>query len=165
MTLSELNALDGPGARAEFLRCCGSARWADQMAAGRPYADSAKLYDACERAFQQLGEGDWKEAFGAHRRIGDPKGKAGAGTVAWATAEQSGVRSAGPEILARLKEANEAYEARFGYIFIVCATGKNAAEMLEMLHSRLGNNRTEEAKIAASEQSKITRLRLEKLLG
>ena len=164
--LHTLNALPAEEARAAFLRCCGSSWWADVMAGRRPYRDEAELFAVAEGLWPSLSRADWLEAFAHHPRIGDVEGlrkKFGA-TRAWAEGEQAGAAEASEEVLEALAEGNRAYEARFGYIFIVCATGKTAAEMLALLRARLPNDPETELRIAAEEQRKITRLRLEKLL-
>ncbi len=152
-----LEALTEDEARAAFARCCGASRWAQAMTAGRPYRSNAELLAAADRQLAVLTRADWLEAFGAHPRIGDRQ--------ALRTAqEQAGARSASAAVLAALARRNDDYEARFGYIFIVCATGKSAEEMLALLEARLGNEPGRELAVAAAEQSKITRLRLQKLL-
>jgi OHCU decarboxylase len=163
MRLADLNALDDEAAVGAFLRCCGSSRWARQMSAGRPFADAAAMAAAADRIGSTLEPADWLEAFAAHPRIG--AGRAGRGEQAgWAEQEQASVALAGDETLRRLADANHAYETRFGYIFIVCAPGKTADEMLALLESRLRHDAGDELRIAAEEQRKITRLRLTKLL-
>jgi 2-oxo-4-hydroxy-4-carboxy-5-ureidoimidazoline decarboxylase len=165
MNLDALNAMPPDAARGAFLRCCGSRRWADQMLARRPFASDAELFAAADEVWTSLGPDDWLEAFAGHPRIGDLDGlrKKFANTADWASHEQSGVAAANEEILRRLAEGNRRYEERFGYIFIVCATGKTAAEMLDILNARLSNSPEQELAIAAAEQAKITRLRLQKL--
>jgi len=162
-----MNALPAAVARAELERCCGARRWIDAMVASRPFADAAALDAASERAFDRLARADWLEAFGHHPKIGDVAALRArfASTAAWAGAEQRGAATAPETTLRSLAEGNRAYEERFGYIFIVCATGRSAEEMLAMLDQRLANDPAAELAIAAAEQRKITRLRLEKLLG
>jgi 2-oxo-4-hydroxy-4-carboxy-5-ureidoimidazoline decarboxylase len=165
--LSRLNAAPEAEARAELLRCCGSSRWARGMAARRPYADEATLLSAAEEAWSRLGPDDWREAFAHHPRIGDLAGLRAkfASTRAWAEGEQAGAAAASDDVLRALAEGNRAYEERFGHIFIVCASGKGADEMLGLLLARLENPPEAEVRIAAAEQAKITRLRLLKLLA
>jgi OHCU decarboxylase len=158
MRLDALNALPGEAAAAAFLRCCGSTRWAQMMAAARPFAAFAAMEAAADAAWASLDRADWLEAFAAHPRIGD------ATRSAWASEEQSGSRAADDEVRARLAAGNRAYEARFGYIFIVCATGRSASQMLAGLEDRLANDAAIELRVAGEEQRKITRLRLAKLL-
>jgi 2-oxo-4-hydroxy-4-carboxy-5-ureidoimidazoline decarboxylase len=135
------------------------------MAARRPFAGAAGLFAAAREVWQGLAREDWLEAFAAHPRIGDLEALRGkfAATAAWSAGEQAGVAGAAEATLRALAEANRAYEARFGHIFIVCASGKSAEEMLALLERRLNNSAEEELRTAAGEQEKITRLRLEKL--
>lgn len=167
MTLEALNRLPEPEAYAALERCCGSARWVRAMLAARPFADPAALHAAAERAAEALGREDWLEAFAHHPRIGDVESLRArfAATAAWAGAEQAGAAAASDATLRALADGNAAYEARFGYIFVVCATGKGADEMLALLRARLGNEPAAELAIAAGEQRRISRLRLEKLLA
>ncbi len=164
MDLQAFNSLTEPEARAVLLRCCGSRRWVEAMLARRPFADMQGLYRAAEVTESALDRGDWLEAFAAHPRIGDLEAlkKKFAATAAWNEAEQAGVAGAEEVVLRELAEGNRLYECRFGYIFIVCATGKSAPEMLHLLRQRLPNDPEQELSIAAAEQAKITRLRLEK---
>ena len=166
-TLTRIDALPEPHALAAFLRCCGSRRWAEAMARGRPYDDEPKLLAAAERAFAPLQRADWFEAFSHHPRIGDRGSLAERfpQTAGWSQSEQGGVAGAGEDVLGGLLQANRDYEARFGYIFIVCATGKSAGEMLSLLQERLPNDPEAELEIAAAEQRKITAIRLKKLLS
>jgi 2-oxo-4-hydroxy-4-carboxy-5-ureidoimidazoline decarboxylase len=137
------------------------------MASLRPFGTANKLYDASGGVWQELLVGDWKEAFSHHPEIGDLQSlrQKFAATAQWANAEQAAVQGSPEEVLRALAEGNRSYEAKFGYIFIVCATGKSAPEMLALLQSRMQNDPTTELSIAAAEQNKITRLRLEKLLN
>jgi 2-oxo-4-hydroxy-4-carboxy-5-ureidoimidazoline decarboxylase len=165
--LKRLDALPGPDARAAFLRCCGSRSWAEAMLSGRPYGDEPTLLAAAERAFAALSREDWLEAFSHHPRIGDrerPPGFQGQ-AANWSSAEQGGVAGAAEDVLDALASANRDYQACFGYIFIVCATGKSAAEMLALLRERLPNQPDAELALAAAEQRKITAIRLKKLLS
>ena len=165
--LSRLNARPAPEARAELLRCCGSSRWAETMAGRRPFQDAASLLEAARQAWDVLGPADWREAFAHHPRIGDRESLRAhfANTREWAAGEQAGAATAPEDVLGALAEGNRAYEARFGHIFIVCATGKSAREMLGLLRDRLGNDAETELRIAAAEQAKIMRLRLLKLVN
>ena len=157
--LEQLNRLRETDAAAELLSCCGSTAWARRMAAARPFESAEEAADAADRIWRSLSGEDWLEAFAAHPRIGEK------GTGSFSAKEQAGVRGASPETLANLADANRDYEERFGHIFIVCASGRNAAEMLALLEARLGNDPGRELEIAAEEQRKITRLRLAKLFG
>lgn len=159
MELPVLNALDPKGARAELMRCCGSIRWAERMEASRPFANKAALLAEAEKVWWGLEHQDWLEAFSHHPRIGAKKVEA-----VWAKKEQEGVKSASKQVLQTLVERNHAYERRFGHIFLVCATGKSADEMLAILDARMPNDPDAELRIAAGEQAKITAIRLTKLL-
>ncbi|MDQ3264228.1 MAG: 2-oxo-4-hydroxy-4-carboxy-5-ureidoimidazoline decarboxylase [Myxococcota bacterium] len=164
--LSGLNAAPAEEAKARLLRCCGSHRWAEQLTAARPFPDRAALFAAASRIWNEVGREDWLEAFSHHPRIGDRKlESAGAGTKEWAKGEQAGMNRADENLRAAIAEGNAAYEARYGRVYLVCATGKSAGELLAILQSRLGNDPDTELRIAAAEQDKITRIRLEKLLS
>jgi OHCU decarboxylase len=158
MRLDELNALPPDEIVPELLRCCGSTRWARQMAARRPFANVEALGAEADKIWHGLDLEDWLEAYAAHPRIGERS------PVPWSSDEQSGVLSAPTVTRARLDAANREYEARFGFIFIVCATGKSAGELLAIVEERLKHSREEERRIAAEEQRKIIRVRLAKLL-
>jgi 2-oxo-4-hydroxy-4-carboxy-5-ureidoimidazoline decarboxylase len=165
--LDKVNNLSEAEAKAEFMRCCGSTRWAERMLAGRPYMGEDELFHFSDKIWFDLSREDYLEAFSHHPKIGDIDSltKKFASTKQWAAGEQSGVNTASREILEELAAGNKAYEDKFGYIFIVCATGKTAAEMLEILNKRLPNTPEVEIKVAMKEQNKITHIRLEKLLN
>ena len=169
MDLAALNALDPDAATRAFLGCCGSTRWASGMTVARPFASADAMADAADRIWASLDPNDWLEAFASHPRIGaggaGRAGAGGAGGASWASDEQAGVQSATSDLRHRLADGNRSYEARFGYIFIVCATGKSAGEMLAILELRLRNDPEVELTIAAEEQRRITRLRLAKLIA
>ena len=166
MTLESLNTLLPDAAREEFLKCCHSSNWAEQMVNGRPFADVEQLLRFAEETWEACSEVDGLEAFLGHPKIGDIKSLARkyAATEGWSEGEQSGVEGANMEVLKGLAEGNRKYEEKFGFIFIVCATGKSAAEMLALLEARLPNDRETEVRIAMGEQNKITLIRLKKLL-
>ena len=153
-------------ARAELLRCCGSTRWAEFLLRLRPFADKAAAVSAAGAAWAEASEKDRLEAFSQHPRIGgkDALRAKFAATKAWAQGEQAAVAAADEATLDALEKGNADYEARIGFIFIVCATGKSAVEMLALLNARRTNDRETELRIAAGEQAKITKIRLEKLL-
>jgi 2-oxo-4-hydroxy-4-carboxy-5-ureidoimidazoline decarboxylase len=159
-----LNEMTPDEARSAFLRCCGSRRWADAMTARRPYLSREDLFQTAEEIDAQLTRADWLEAFAAHPRIGDLEAlrKKFASTASWCSSEQAGVTGADEKVLRALAQGNREYERRFGYLFIVCASGKSAAEMLAILRARLENQEEEELRVAAREQARITRLRLDK---
>lgn len=167
MTVEELDRLPEPEARAALERCCGASRWLDAMLARRPFGEAERLLAAAEMAAELLGPDDWREAFSHHPRIGDREALRArfATTATWARGEQAGAATAPDAVLDALERGNRAYEERFGYIFVVCATGRSAEEMLAMLERRLTNAPDEEWRVAAREQRAITRLRLLKLLG
>jgi OHCU decarboxylase len=165
--LERLNALPSDGAERELLACCGSREWARRVSAARPFDTVGTLLEVGDRAWRGLLPADWLEAFAAHPQIGDRSAEeepAGSRARSWASGEQAGALGADKEVLARLAARNREYRERFGYIFIVCATGKSASEMLGILEARLGNEPQAELGIAAEEQRKITALRLRKLL-
>jgi 2-oxo-4-hydroxy-4-carboxy-5-ureidoimidazoline decarboxylase len=165
VNLEQINSWTKPEAQAAFLRCCGASRWAERMAACRPFACEQDLFDAAERIWQELDRNDWLQAFAAHPKIGDQDAVRLkiANSGGWSAAEQAGMTGAADTVLLALAQGNRAYETKFGYIFIVCATGKSAREMLALVQQRLKNDPEKELLIAAGEQSKITRLRLQKL--
>lgn len=167
MTLDELNQLSQEQAAEQLALCCGSRRWATQMAQGRPFASEQELFELAESIWWDLDEEDWLEAFSHHPKIGgvDKLREKFASTRSWADGEQKGVAQATEDVLERLARGNDLYEERFGYIFIVCATGKSAEEMLSLLEERIDNDAADELRIAAGEQNKITRIRLKKLLA
>ena len=162
-TFKTLDDATDADARALLMRCCGSARWVDAMLARRPFRDDATLLSAARDVWFSLDTSDWREAFSHHPKIGDRDALRTrfAATRSLSEREQSGVSGAGDDVLEALAEGNAAYERRFGFIFIVCATGKTAEEMLGLLRSRIDNDPTREIQIAAAEQAKITALRLE----
>jgi 2-oxo-4-hydroxy-4-carboxy-5-ureidoimidazoline decarboxylase len=161
-----LNQLDAEAASAALRRCCGAERWVQALLAARPFPSTAALHDQALKAWNGLAAPDYLEAFSHHPQIGedlDELRKRFAATHALSASEQAGVNDADEETLLALRAGNRAYRERFGHIFIVCATGKSAAEMLALLRQRLGNEPAAELAIAAAEQAKITRLRLDGL--
>lgn len=164
--LEHLNALPEPQARQLLARCCGAERWVAAMLASRPFATVSSLFARAEAIWQGLTAKDYLEAFSHHPEIGanlEELRRRFAGTAELSLAEQAGAIGASEATLGALGRQNQAYRERFGFSFIVCASGKTALEMLELLEARLGNSREQELSIAAAEQGKITRLRLEKL--
>jgi 2-oxo-4-hydroxy-4-carboxy-5-ureidoimidazoline decarboxylase len=166
VTVEALDGLPIEEARAVLERCCSASRWVERMCAARPFRRRATVFGAAAEAFRGFARADWLEAFAGHPRIGDLESLRArfAATAAWAGEEQRGAAAASEATLAALAEGNRAYEEKFGYIFIVCATGLSAERMLASLRSRLANAAQEELGNAAEEQMKITRLRLEKLV-
>jgi 2-oxo-4-hydroxy-4-carboxy-5-ureidoimidazoline decarboxylase len=164
VTLEELNALPAGTAEAELLSCCASRRWAAAVAGGRPYGGLPALRDAAATAMDGLEWADISEALAAHPRIGERA--AGQGREAsWSRGEQSGMDTAEAQVRAALAEGNRQYEERFGHVFLICATGLGAAEMLAALEERLANGPEAEREIVREELKKIMRLRLAKMLG
>ena len=166
MSVAALNALADGEARERFARCCVSRRWIDGMLTGRPYDDADAVRARARHVWQTLGEADWLEAFEGHPKIGDTASLRAkyAATGDLAAREQAGAATASDAVIERLARGNAAYEERFGFIFIVCATGRSAEELCMMLEARLDNERSAELAIAAGEQLKILLLRLEHLL-
>ena len=167
VTLDELNSLPASEAANLFLSCCGSSAWAREMVKGRPYSSVGKLLDMADRAWSSATPDQIREAFAHHPRIGETTSAAPqtATAKAWSKLEQSKVNIASSNVHDQMGLVNSAYEARFGYTYIVSAMGKSADDMLELARKRLRNDPERELKIAAGEQGKITRLRLKRLLG
>ena len=167
MTLEELNRLPEQEAMADLARCCGSSVWVGQMVKRRPFESEAQLIESGKDVWFACTRNDWLEAFSHHPKIGDIESleRKFSETKEWAGEEQGGVASARQETLERFAKLNKVYEGRFGYIFVVSASGKSAEEMLEIIELRLKNNPYDEIKIAASEQNRITKLRLKKLFS
>ncbi|WP_422473349.1 2-oxo-4-hydroxy-4-carboxy-5-ureidoimidazoline decarboxylase [Endozoicomonas sp. ALB032] len=166
MTLNELNTLSEEQASETFRQCCASGQWVESMVAARPFANIESLLIAANAVWSHCQKPDYLEAFDAHPKIGDINSlkEKYRNTQTMAGHEQSGVDEANEKTLQALAEGNEQYERQFGYIFIVCATGKSASEMLTLLQERLSNEPEEELSIAAAEQHKITSIRLCKML-
>lgn len=167
MTLNELNQLNYDDAIAALTKCCGSMHWVTEMIRNGPYESEDSLFKAAEKTWFYCFEQDWLEAFKHHPKIGDVDSlaKKFENTQQWAGDEQQGVQTASREVLEKLVELNNAYEGKFGFIFIVNATGKSAEEMLALLEERMQNDYDHELQIAMGEQNQITLLRLRKLLS
>jgi len=165
VNLERLNSWTKTEAKSALLRCCGASRWAEELADCRPFLSEQELFDAAERLWQGLDRDGWLEAFAAHPKIGDLNALRAkfSNTAAWSVGEQAGLADAVDAVFGALARLNRLYEEKFGYIFIICATGKTAAEMLALLEERLKNDPDRELSIAAGEQTKITQLRLRKL--
>lgn len=162
--LAEWNSLGLDDAAEVILPCNGSPVWATLLAYRRPFDSPASLFAASDAVWRSLPEEDWREAFDSHPRLGESKARsASAQSLSWSAGEQS---SAHPDKAAQaaLADGNRAYEARFGRIFILCATGRSAAEMLAILNERLSNDAATELLEAAEQQRLITQLRLRKWL-
>ena len=164
--LAWLTSLTAEEAANELLQCCGSKRWVAQMASSRPSPTLEKLLATANDVWWSLERSDWLEAFRSHPKIGEKKAadKVSAQSQQWSGQEQSGVANASQETASTLAALNHDYEQKFGFIFIICATGKTPDEMLSARRERLQHDPESELPIAATEQSKITELRLKKLL-
>jgi allantoicase len=165
-SLERFNRLPRQRALQALLDCCGSKRWAQQMDARRPFAGETKLFDAADETWSALAREDWLQAFQHHPPIGETRARAKQSTTAsrWSAKEQSSAKKAKPELLQALAVQNRAYAEKFGYVFLICATGKSSEEILNAVRQRLPNDPDTELRVAAEEQRKIARLRLEKLL-
>lgn len=163
--VAALDRLDRPALERGLEACCGSRRWVLAVAARQPFGDHATLLATAEQAAKALGREDWLEAFSHHPKIGDVKALrvkfAQPQSLVWSRGEQAGVASADDGVLERLAAGNAEYEERFGYLFIVRAAGRSAAEMLSLLEARLDNDPEVELEIAAVQQFEITRGRLD----
>jgi len=166
LTVEELNALSVDRASDAFRACCGATRWVAAMTNRRPFFSRDAVLQAADDEWNALGESDWLEAFSHHPRIGESRSSAGGSAAArgWSASEQAAVSAAAEDTRIGLARLNHEYERRFGFIYIVCATGRSAEELLALARQRMGNDRDAELRVAAEEQRKITRLRLEKLL-
>ena len=164
--LACLNKLNVNEAESVFRDCCGSRAWARRMAESRPFLMIESLYQRADTIWYSLSASDYLEAFGAHPVIGAKYTSSNKRSqfAEWSSGEQSGMDAAGDAVRDDLAEANRLYLAKFGFIFIVCATGRSADEMLAICRARLGNSLETEMKIAAEEQRKITEIRLNNLL-
>lgn len=165
LVLRWLNTLSAPAFREVVRACCGSSAWCAGLEARRPFGSAAEVQAAAEEVWWGLGEAEWQEAFASHPRIGASKSaKQGAEANRWSAEEQRGVQGASEAVKARQAELNAAYEARFGYIYIVCATGRSAEEMASLAAARLEHDPQDEVRVAAAEQAKITALRLQRIV-
>ena len=177
--LERLNGLPEGAARSALLACCSSARWAAEVASGRPFASADEIIARSDAAVAGLTQADLEQALAGHPRIGDRSradaavgcgaaaGQAGhepGAAAGWSRQEQAGVQAADQSIVRALADGNEAYERRFGHIYLVCATGRSGAELLALLRERLGNDPAAEWDVVRRELGKINRIRLRKLL-
>jgi OHCU decarboxylase len=163
--IDRLNLLPATEAEGELLKCCGSKEWARGVTANRPFESLDDLIAKADRIWWALEPADWLEAFQSHPKIGEKKAaaKTAARSQQWSEDEQSGISNSAQQTIEALAELNRIYEEKFGYIFIVCASGKSSEEMLAILRRRLENDPDKELRIAAGEQAEITQLRLRKL--
>jgi allantoicase len=155
--ITYLNSLTDPAARRFFNTACVTGPWVGAMARGRPYSGLEVVLDAADTAFDLLGAADWMEAFSGHPRIGEKGDQT-------ANREQAGLEDAAAATLAAIAEVNRRYEERFGFTYIVYASGKSAEEMLAIAESRLGSTREQEIETASVEQRAITAARLRRML-
>ena len=160
--LAVFNSLPPDEAESALVACCSSRQWARTVLDGRPYASVDEVYEAADTTLDELAERDVDEALAGHPRIGE---RPGAGHSAWSNQEQAGVARAAHDVHAALADANRAYEQRFGHVYLVCATGKSAEELLAILHDRLTNEVATERRVVRTELGKINRIRLERLLA
>ena len=161
MTLNDFNQLDRETVKNELFSCCGSERWASLLMDHFPFVSEADLVRKVDTIwYNECNKADWLESFTHHPRIGEAQG----GNEKYAGKEQSGVSAAGQGLMESLVKVNTDYESKFGFIFIVCATGKTAGEILRLIRDRVKNDPDEEPGIAMNEQQKITLIRLQKLL-
>jgi 2-oxo-4-hydroxy-4-carboxy-5-ureidoimidazoline decarboxylase len=172
--LARFNGLPAEAARQALMACCSSRSWAEAVASGRPYESAARALRSSDEAVAGLTPGDLGEALSGHPRIGEGReggtsreGGTGieGGMNRWPRAEQAGLDGAADTIRRALAEGNAAYEQRFGHIYLVCASGRSAGELLDLLRARLGNDAETERGVLRSELKKINRIRLDKLLG
>jgi 2-oxo-4-hydroxy-4-carboxy-5-ureidoimidazoline decarboxylase len=163
--LADWNRAVADDALRAMIACCGAKRWASAMVEQRPFAGIVELSEAADRTWGEMQEADWLEAFACHPRIGERKvTHVSAQSAAWSRQEQSSAASATERILSELAEGNALYEERFGFTYIVCATGKSAEEMLGLLQRRLASDRDAELREAAEQQRQILQIRLGKWL-
>lgn len=166
LVLHEWNEANELSAHSIMLACCGAQRWARSMVRQRPISDEAALHELADRTWHTMNEADWMEAFACHPRIGHrTDAHASSQSAAWSLQEQSAAQSAPDSVLTRLAEGNSLYEARFGFTYIVCASGRSAEEMLSILERRLAADRASELREAAEQQRHILHIRLGKWLS
>ena len=167
MTLDELNTLSSERAIEVFRSCCGASRWVEAMDGRRPFGSTDAVMSMADDIWLAMGPDDWREAFAHHPRIGEKKTEKpqDSRAASWSASEQSSVVDANASMQQELAAINREYEKKFGYIYIVCASGRTADELLAIARRRLHNAPDDELRIAAEEQRQITRLRLRKLLS
>lgn len=162
--VEKINSIAIEVARQALIKCCGSTQWVNAMIEARPFSSKEQLFNQSDALWFALPESEWLAAFGHHPRIGESQLREKfANTADWSAGEQAGVASASEEVIQGLAEGNDAYYNKFGFVFLICATGKSAEEMLTALRERLPNDRQAELQNAAQEHSAITKIRLEKL--
>jgi OHCU decarboxylase len=159
--LDSFNCVARDAAAAQLLTICHSTRWAEAVAAGRPYADLAALQEVADGVWRGLDSDDWREALAGHPRIGESGGT----SPAYSKQEQTGLAGVGDAVKAAVARNNLVYERRFGHVFLISAAGRGPEEILADLESRLGNDPVTELRVAADQHARITRLRLAKMFG
>ena len=159
--LQRLNALPRDAALEQFMSVCSSRRWAGSMTDSRPFTDREQLHGTAESAWLSLGPEDWLEALEGHPRIGESGGAA----EEHSRQEQAGMQDASDSSRAAIASGNREYEERFGHVFLISAAGRSPQEILSQLTKRLDNSPEEELRVAAQEHLRITRLRLDRMLG
>jgi OHCU decarboxylase len=159
--LDDLNALDRAAAVDQLLMVCHSGRWAGAVADGRPFADVGSAQALADATWQALGPDDWREALDGHPRIGEQGGS----SQEFSRQEQAGMANVDEQVKTDIARGNQVYEQRFGHVFLISAAGRTPTEILENLHSRLNNDPATELGVAAEQHRRITRLRLQQLLG
>ena len=164
ISAGEFNQMPDQAAAQFLLGCCSSTRWAELVAAGRPYPDVAAVLAASDAAVGALDESGLRQALAGHPRLGDRKAGPG-GEHGWSGREQAGVGSADHASRAALEAGNAEYERRFGHIYLACATGRSAGDLARFLRERLGNEPEQEWLVVARELAKINRIRLGQLLA
>jgi len=166
MNVQQLNELSEKDAYQTFENCCVAPRWVKRMVAARPFSSNENVYETAQNIWNELTEDDYLAAFEGHPQIGDVSTLRAkySSTAEKAGHEQSGMSAANEAVLNEMMTINKTYLTTFGFIFIVCATGKTAEQMLTLIKNRINNDREKELNIAAKEQAKITKIRLEKLL-
>lgn len=162
-SIQSFNDLDVPRAREALTACCASSAWVRQVVDGRPYSGQDDLAGTGRKAAEALPWPDVQEALAAHPRIGE-RAKGDSTEAGWSRSEQSGAATAGEQARAALAEANQAYEERFGHVFLICATGLSAEQLLAEARRRLGNDAASEQAETTRELAKIVELRLRKLV-
>jgi OHCU decarboxylase len=167
VNLNRFNVIPFAEAEKELLNCCGSREWASRLAKERPFTSTAELIESADRIWFSLQPDNWLEAFRSHPKIGEKKTQqaTSAESAKWSEQEQSGIQGASQATTRLLTQLNDEYEKKFGFIFIVCATGKSPEEMLALLRARVNNSPDRELLTAAREQAKISQLRITKLLN
>lgn len=164
--LAAWNEADRAKARYDVIPCCGAPRWADAMIARRPFASIGELYATADHLWNTMTESDWLAAFACHPRIGELRNAhATAQSASWSQQEQSSTAGASEAVLTELAGLNVLYEERFGFTYIVCATGRSACEMLAILRQRVASDRPAELREAAEQQRQIMQIRLKKWLA